>query len=109
MLDNKEMSGFFAASGSSENNTDEMKADIPPIGFVPFAPKPLIKSDFSLLLGPVGVGILSLNPGFVNQPIDPFQFMEACTAKAVLSMVMGGTMVCYYCFLRCNLLNHIKC
>ena len=58
-------------------------------------PKPFFRTDISLLLGPVGVGVLSLNPGFVNQPLDPFMFMEACVAKSVLSMVMGGAMVCY--------------
>ena len=72
------MSGLFTVSSSREGSTDEVKSGMPAIGIVPF-----------------GVGRLSLNPGFMNQPVDPFQFMEACTTKAVLSMVMGGTMVCY--------------
>jgi hypothetical protein len=56
-------------------------------------PTPPIQTDFSLLLGPVGMGLISFNPNQI-QPVDPFLFTEACVAKAVGAMFVGGAMVC---------------
>ena len=52
------------------------------------------KTGFHLLMGPVpgAVGIITLRPPGLQDPADPFRFMESCVAKSAVSSVMGGAM-----------------